>query len=448
MIAASIARGTMPLAFLAFAAAGDAIEISTSAQVNTRLACTQPDTSTCSLLVTAPRDTWMRIHFGDYELPGESSVEITAVADGDRQVLTDTSLPYWSSTTGYFVGYEAVVKLNPDPGGAAAWIDVESVTSGHVENPVDAVLTPTTVPEYCETDDSRDPIVNARVGRLRGSFCTGWLVSNGAVLSAGHCASPAGNIFEVNIRESSCSGEETPSLLIDQYPVLSNTRVDGGVGNDWAVIRCGPNSETGLLPGAAQMTSYRMTRAVNMLYPKSGMNDGCGIDSFPDGCDGSPFNSRNLTLQRGLCLITGKNLGETSISHTAFIDGGSSGSPIILAQEAAFTLGINTHKHCEWLAGDEARGTSFDNGGLEAALQSFPGNSVTYVDWLILLNWPQGEDGTIFRPFNTLAEGLSAVTDNGTLAINRGNYSGSYNLGGDGGNFVVVAPVGGVIIGQ
>jgi hypothetical protein len=55
------------------------------------------------------------------------------------------------------------------------------------------------------------------------------------------------------------------------------------------------------------------------------------------------------------------------------------------------------------------------------------------------------EDGTIFRPFDTVAEGVTAVPSGGIISIVTGSYSDQITINSA---VTLVAPVGTVTIGQ
>ncbi|RLC16147.1 MAG: hypothetical protein DRH93_18955 [Deltaproteobacteria bacterium] len=58
---------------------------------------------------------------------------------------------------------------------------------------------------------------------------------------------------------------------------------------------------------------------------------------------------------------------------------------------------------------------------LETALDDFPGSNTVYVD----RGMPAlvTENGTVFRPYNTVVEGVSAVPNNGRLSLVEGYYN-------------------------
>ncbi len=90
------------------------------------------------------------------------------------------------------------------------------------------------MPSAVATDD-RVAFADKRIGRLNGN-CTAWLVSNGAVLTAGHCVDfdpdnsgpllPDGvaditnaTLVEFDVPQSSAAGVISPSAVANQFPV-------------------------------------------------------------------------------------------------------------------------------------------------------------------------------------------------------------------------------------
>jgi hypothetical protein len=95
---------------------------------------------------------------------------------------------------------------------------------------------------------------------------------------------------------------------------------------------------------------------------------------------------------------------------------GMSGSPVILGRDAR-AIGIHTNG-CS--GNNLAAGTSFKNQALLEAIEAFEGPDTVFVD----SGHPElAEDGSIFRPFDTLEEGLSALPPGGILSVVSGIYT-------------------------
>lgn len=276
--------------------------------------------------------------------------------------------------------------------------------------------------------DNRVASTDNRAGRLTGG-CTGWLISNGGVLTAGHCPIGAGSIFEVNIPASMPNGANVASAVQDQFPIVGSSIVftDGGAGNDWQVFTLGPNN----LNQSAHVLHgfFRMINAA----PGGGTVvrvTGCGLDNTPVGtepsvcgnfdkmgnCTHFGLNAQNQTLQTATGGFV--SIGGAKLNYSVDTEPANSGSPIIW-EANGFTIGIHTHGGCTATGGSNA-GTSFGLAALENAIAAVPGPNTRYLD--TLKNPSGAEDGTIYRPHDTLGEAIAAVPVGGRISIVRGNY--------------------------
>lgn len=278
-------------------------------------------------------------------------------------------------------------------------------------------------------DDDRISTEDPRVGRFRRYddqvFGTVWLASNGAILTAGHAGKePVSYSIEFNIKPSLSWGGPVESDPEDIYPVDSTSIVSSeGFGNDWKVFRCFPNPITGLLPHQAQNDFFRMT---NEKPPTNSIIriTGCGVDNDPPGYGGNDnSDSKTIQMDDGP-FVSEHNVNANYVYHEYIVDtrGSNSGSPIIWLL-SGFTIGIHTHSGCNPPSGNY--GTSFENDGLEVALQNFHGANTIYVD---LITSSTNEDGTIFYPFDTITEGINAAVNGGQMFITTGTYENNSNL--------------------
>lgn len=86
------------------------------------------------------------------------------------------------------------------------------------------------------------------------------------------------------------------------------------------------------------------------------------------------------------------------------------------------------------------RGTSFESDALESAIKDYTGSGAVFVD----INHPTvNEDGTVFKPYDTLGEGISAVSAGGVLSVVKGTYGGAVTIAA---SMEIEAPVGKVIL--
>lgn len=372
--------------------------------------------------VSIPGAAWLRLHFRAYNLGRESYLTVTSLQDGAQQRLDGRSLKEWKGSSAYFNGDTVVVELFAAPGDRGVFFELgNEITAGERADASHELPTKF----ICAATDERVASADPAVGRLvASSGCTGWIVSSGAYLTAGHCVGGATGTFQFNVPPSAADGTIRHPPPQHQYPVIGTSiqSVNGGVGNDWAVFNCSPNSNTGLTPIQAQASFYRMSRD---SVPATVRATGYGVDGPPPCygesriCSPAPRDSTSQTQQTD----TGPYVGETgsgsvvSIQHRASVTGGSSGGPIII-DGSVLTIGIVTHAGCTATTGSN-QGTSFENDALEGAIQSFFGANTRYVD--------QGhpitlEDGTVLRPYDTVREGVTAVPTGGRVSIVRGTY--------------------------
>ena len=87
-------------------------------------------------------------------------------------------------------------------------------------------------------------------------------------------------------------------------------------------------------------------------------------------------------------------------------------------------------------------GTTFTNAALVTAINNFPGANARYVDngypaWTT-------EDGTAFRPFDLVAEGVNAAPAGGIVSVVAGSYPRALTINQ---SVRLEAPVGTVVIG-
>lgn len=427
-------------------------------------------------LVDVPDAPWLQIHFGEYNLGSRSYVTLTALEDGAQQRLDSSTLPEWHNASALFNGGQVEIEVHVAPGEKDIFISVDglvvgerlAVDVGTVTGETDLEGDPG-IESLCGSDN-RVASTDSRVGRISG--CTAWLISNGAVLTAGHCADydpdrdgpllPDGildlsGVMEFNIPLSDADGTLNRSDPDDQYPIDTSDvtwNFDGsgqGLGKDWTVFALNPNSNTGLRAHEVQ-GFFRLTRQ----SPTAGSTirvTGCGVDDTPSGTTGGD-NAQNRTLQTSTGPYRGEATGDASVDiyhyYTVDTTGAGSGSPIIW-ESNGFTLGIHTNGGCEPDGSSYNHGTSFEVDVLEQAVQDFPGSSTVYVDSIASHPSPL-ENGTVLSPYDTVAEAVTTVVSGGRLSIVEGNYyaaSGNTFLAGeDGKSFLIEAPVGTVTIGN
>src|ERR1051325_3767470 len=184
-----------------------------------------------------------RVHFSEFNLGKRSYLALTSVRDWGRQKLDTKSMGYWQNTSAIFNGDQVRIELHVAPGEEGIFAKVDQLALECDCSGKPHTVTSSEGPETLCGADSRVASTDNRVGRIAG--CTAWLVSNGAVLTAGHCG-PLGGVFEVNVPASSSSGGTTASAPEDQYPVNGGTAicVNNVKGDDYCVFSLNPNTTT------------------------------------------------------------------------------------------------------------------------------------------------------------------------------------------------------------
>lgn len=397
---------------------------------------------------------WLRLHFGDYNLGENSYLRISSGQDQSSQKMNGATLEHWKDSSAFFNGSSLVLELFAAPGDENIFFRIVRITVGEQQPPI-AVKT------LCDGDDDRIASTDSRVGRILAGGCTAFLVSNGAVLTAGHCVDfdpddggpglPDGvldltGVMEFNVPASLANGTVVMAAAADQYPIDTTDvewHYDGenqGIGKDWAVFGILPNTVNGDLPHVSR-GFFRVTRE----RPSTGSTiriTGFGADDDPVGSTGGR-NAQNKTEQTDTGAYSGEGSSGTSIwhSHRADTRGASSGSPIIWNTQNV-VMGIHTNGGCTSTGGSNS-GTSFEHDPLETALDNFPGTNVVYVDrYMPAL---ATESGTIFRPYNTVNEGIAAAPVSGVVSVVEGTYPENIEITKA---VTITAPVGIVTIGD
>lgn len=384
----------------------------------------------------------LRLHFDAYSLGKESYVRVTSLLDGGTQRLTGAMLAEWGNTTAMFNGSAVRLELYLAPDDGDIFVSVDQLVGLCACAGRAPLAAASSLPETLCGPDDRVASADNRSGRVGGN-CTAWLVSNGAVLTAGHCAPLAANaVFEVNIPPSTVNGIIVfANPATDQFPVVANsaTFVDGGTGNDWTVFRLGPNS-VGQRAHALH-GFFRMTTDIPVSFSTIRVT-GCGLDTTPPG-PGGGANAQSQTLQTSAGPMYVIPTIGSSVQYQVDTEPANSGSPVIRESDL-FTIGIHTHGGCSLVSPNS--GTAFSNSGLAAALQSFPGANTVYVDTLLYPNFPSPiEDGTVFHPFDSICQAVTAASSGAVLSIVAGSYNQSLAITKP---LTLTAPVGQVTIGR
>ncbi len=415
------------------------------------------DTQTISVdrdLVQVPNAPWLRLFFGKCNLGRRSYIKITSIEDGEQQHLNSTTLKQWHNTSALFNGDAIEVELYVAQEDQGIFFEIEEIMVGNREDKAEINKLSKVTGDPCTgrcgicggIDDrvsSNDPAVGRIFPTCIKYGCTGWIASNGTYITAGHVPTcfDAESALQFNVPKSLSDGTVQQPPIKDQYSIVRAPDSpeleydDSGIGQDWAVFYCYPNSETGLLPVEAQNAFYCLTIDSN---PTTFRVTGFGLDECPPGPDSTTDyrNEDNHTQQTS----TGPNNGEYGSGNDVYwrfsvdIRSRSSGSPII-PLNTDLSVGIVTHCPCP------NYGTSFENDELADTVNTFPGHNIMYVDNGHPIST---EDGTIFRPYDTVIEGVNAVPSEGILCLVKGSYNESLTINKA---MKIIAPVGTVTIG-
>ena len=273
----------------------------------------------------------------------------------------------------------------------------------------------------CGLDYDRVASTDPASGRIVPVGCTGWIISNGSFLTAGHCIGGGTQTLQFNVPPSDPNGTINHPGPEDQYPIeaVADIVFSTGFGSDWGVFDAGVN-DNGETAVERQQAYYRMSRDTD---PATIRITGYGVDGpAPDFGNPPPRNEDNQTQQTHSGASTGETISSPNNAfwnYTADTQGGNSGSPVIV-DGTTLTVGIHTHGGCT-VAGGANAGSSFEIDALEAAIQVNPGPGITYADvgHTVVL-----EDGTVMRPFDTVLEAVNAAPPGGHVSIVEGNYDG------------------------
>lgn len=425
---------------------------------------------------------WIQVEFGQFDLGQRSFITIESRKDGAIQQLDATSIVQWRGRSAFFNSDALVVTLNIAPGDENVFMEIESLIT-EAAGRQDIFLNESTrtvksslqdgSPDLvstlgvggCDGEDDRIRIENPlgtqkAIGRLvlqtpdtLKTDCTGWLVSNGAVISAGHCIGNA-VMIEFNVPLSNRGGIEGQAKFAhpsDQYPIEIISSRNQGYGKDWAVLRPYPNSNTGRVPALKQEFFFRLKK--NVSTDATVRISGYGNDSTPAGPVAPNGTFKNLytnTLQTD----TGRYLYNFGTYHYVEVDisHGNSGSPMI-DEGDGLAFGIQTHagsiddENYPGVVWDNRyctnRGQSFTATDVSNAVNAFPGVAVTYVDAAHPYASSNSE-GSMYQPFNVLSDAINSAQAGAVLSVVTGVYPGPFVINKA---LSIQAPVGPIILG-
>jgi V8-like Glu-specific endopeptidase len=295
--------------------------------------------------------TWLQLEFGEaISLPAGSFLRMTSSLDGAVQRHDGRTIVDWQGWSAAFNGGEVVLELVAAPGSIGNRVVVDEVTRGLPGTPATESI--------CGPTDDRALSSDPREGRLFVG-CTGWMIGQDLMLTAGHCTASGSPVIEFNVPLSTTGGSVVRSHPDDQYPFTILNRLNGGVGADWSVQRVGPNSNHGQLPTQRNGGQWYTLGAV----PSSPAGQNIRITGY--GSTSSPV-SPTWYLAQKTHLGTLSTIGGTSLCYATDTTGGNSGSPVI-HENTGHAIGIHTHGGCSSTGGCNS-GTRIDRGDLQQAI--------------------------------------------------------------------------------
>jgi len=354
--------------------------------------------------ISIPGATWLQLQFSEVHL-GPGGVLMITDSSGESQTFSQVQIDAWGGLSAVFNGSELHVSLRREQGtteSVSARIkdiivglpaSAASGTEATTPQPLRSLLgndLKRFIPEdvhksrrdvrapreganieaICGPADDRVASSNPRAGRIMPIGCTGWLIDGGSFLTAGHCISAATQTVEFNVPASQADGTTVAPPVRDQYRVIAGSIVsqNTAVGNDWAVFRVLPNTQTGLMPAAAQGATFQVSNTDN---PTQVRVTGYGVDGpAPNFGAPPPRNAQNQTQQTHAGTLSENTGGATSgvLRYNPDTQGGNSGSPVIV-EGSNIAIGIHTNGGCTSSGGTNA-GTSFRNAALWTAVNN------------------------------------------------------------------------------
>ncbi|AXT58996.1 T9SS C-terminal target domain-containing protein [Aquimarina sp. AD10] len=284
---------------------------------------------------------WLRLFFKDVNLGVNSTLTITSKLDGAKQILTTANIKDWKNSSAYFNGDSVILELSIAPGETAIGLDVMELAVG------DPSLQ---IKSQCGSVDDRVDSNDAAIGRIVPIGCTGWIITNGKLVTAGHCVSSRAEIIEFNVPKSNPDRTIVHPGPEDQYPIgnfVTPYTNQPSQANDWAVFTASANSLTGQTPIQAQGKSFNVVQsAPGNNITITGFGTDTGIDNQTQQIHTGPLSSVTNTFVR----------------YRTDTTGGNSGSPII-DTATGNAIGVHAYGGCT--------GSGGSNSGERATIPAF-----------------------------------------------------------------------------
>ncbi|WP_299248937.1 T9SS type A sorting domain-containing protein [uncultured Aquimarina sp.] len=285
--------------------------------------------------------TWLRLFFKDVNLGNNSTITITSKLDGATQTLTAQTIKDWNDSSAYFNGDAVTVTLSVASNDSSVGINISELSVGELDP---------TIKSQCGSNDDRVDSADDAIGRIVPIGCTGWIITNGKLVTAGHCVGSRAEIIEFNVPKSNPDRTIVHPGPEDQYPIgnfVSPYPNSPSQANDWAVFDGFANSQTGLTPIQGQGASYNVVQdAPGSNITITGFGTDTGIDNQTQQIHTGPLSSSTNTFVR----------------YRADTTGGNSGSPII-DTATGNAVGVHAYGGCS--------GSGGSNSGERATIPAF-----------------------------------------------------------------------------
>lgn len=310
--------------------------------------------------VRYPDKEWLRLEFGTVDLNDGAYIVVTSAQDGYYQILDAVSVAQWGNTSAYFNGDRLFIDVYTTPGAAPSRVDIAGVQA-----PVQFFE-----PEsQCGPWDERTPLVDNRTARHFPVGCTMWTFNNrkSAMGTAGHCSPSGSHVAQFDVPLSTSSGTWVQPPPEHQYPIDGGSirRVNGGIGNDWAIFGVFPNSNTGLTPAERYQDTQPLALNAPAVAGQQIRITGFGSNSTPD-----PVPNEWDLAQKTHTGPYASAFG-TTLRYSPDTSGGNSGSPVV-DDSTGRIIGVHTHAGCSTTGGSN-QGTSINLSGFRSAVETTQG---------------------------------------------------------------------------
>ncbi|MFD2561207.1 T9SS type A sorting domain-containing protein [Aquimarina rubra] len=285
--------------------------------------------------------TWLRLFFKDVDLGKNSTLTITSKLDGATQTLNAQTIKEWGNSSAYFNGNAVTVSLSIASNDRSVGVNISELSVGELDP---------SIKSQCGSADDRIDSNDDAIGRMVPIGCTGWIITNGKLVTAGHCVGSSAQVIEFNVPKSNPDRTIVHPGPEDQYPIgnfVSPYPGSPSQANDWGVFEASANSQTGLTPIQAQGKSFNVVQdEPGSTIRITGFGTDTGIDNQTQQTHTGPLSSSTNTFVR----------------YRTDTTGGNSGSPII-DEATGNAVGVHAYGGCS--------GSGGSNSGERATIPAF-----------------------------------------------------------------------------